>query len=406
MNALALIAGAAALALGWWLGRRGGDDAGLRAELSASRSEADALRERAARAEAQAEDARRQVTEDQARLEKLKADINVEAARILEENRGRLREEAGQQFDKVLGPLRQNLEDLKRLQEAGSRGQAGLSEQLRGLTEAHLAFSAKAEELSLSLRGNVKAQGQWGEVLLERVLELSGLAKGSQYVLQGEGLDLRDEAGALQKPDAVILLPDGKHLIIDAKAPLDGYFTSLNAPDEAGRTAGAQALVKALRAQVSGLAARKYPDNAKLGSPEFTLMFVPIEAALGSALQAEPLLFEQAWDKRVVLVGPNMLFGTLKVIGQLWGQEKRNKNAEEIARRGGLLYEKLVGFVADFARAKEAMLEAQKKLVDGPGNVISQAQKLKELGAKTDKALPAAWVEKAEGQEDGAGALI
>lgn len=381
MSALApLLAAAAGLGLGLWLGRRG----------------ADALRERAARAEAQAETARQALEADQARLDKLKAEIAAEAARILEDNRGRLREEAGQQFDKVLGPLRQNLEDLKRLHEAGARGQAGLAEQLRGLSEAHSAFAAKAEELSLSLRGNVRAQGQWGEVLLERVLELSGLAQGSQYVLQGEGLELRGEDGGLQKPDAVILLPDGKHLVVDAKAPLEGYFSSVNANDEAARAEGAAALVKALKAQISGLAGRKYHASPKLGSPDFTLLFVPIEAALGTALQTEPTLFETAWEKRVVLVGPNMLFGTLKVVGQLWGQEKRNKNAEEIARRGGLLYEKLAGFVADFAKAKEALLEAQKKLVDGPGNVISQAQKLKELGAKTDKSLPPAWVEKAE----------
>jgi DNA recombination protein RmuC len=153
--------------------------------------------------------------------------------------------------------------------------------------------------------------------------------------------------------------------------------------------------VKALKAQISGLAARNYPANGKLGSPDFTMLFVPIEAALGMALQAEPTLFENAWDKRVVLVGPNMLFGTLKVVGQLWSQEKRNKNAEEIAKRGGALYEKLVGFVADFAKAKEALLAAQSKLVEGPGNIIGQAQKLKELGAKTDKSLPPAWVEKA-----------
>jgi DNA recombination protein RmuC len=395
LNAWILLAGAAAFAAGFLLGRKGGDGGALRTELDAERQAADALRERAARAEAQAEDARRQLAEDQARLDKLKSEFSALASNTLEESRGRLREEAGQQFDKVLGPLKQNLEDLKRLHQDGARGQAGLSEQLRGLTEAHQAFSAKAEELSLSLRGNVKAQGQWGEVLLERVLELSGLAKGAQYVMQGEGLDLRAEDGSLQKPDAVILLPDGKHLVIDAKAPLDGYFAGLAAADEAGRLAGAQSLVKALKAQVSGLAGRKYHFNEKLDSPEFTLMFVPIEAALGSALQAEPLLFEQAWDKRVVLVGPNMLFGTLKVIGQIWSQEKRNKNAEEIARRGGQLYDKLVGFVADFAKAKEAMLEAQKKLVDGPGNVVSQAQKLKELGARTDKSLPASWVEKA-----------
>ena len=402
---LAVLAG---LGIGLWLGRQGAQGGALaekqanevlKADLIALRAQEGALRERAARAEQAEAEARRQLAEDQTRLDKLRMEIGAEAGRLLAEKSGELRAEAGRHFEGVVSPLKQNLDDLKalasRLSEQDARERSTLSEQVRRLAESHLAFSAKAEELSLSLKGNVKAQGKWGEVLLERVLELSGLAKGTQYRLQGEGLGLQDEAGAPQKPDAVIMLPDGKHLVIDAKAPLDSYFASLSAPDEATRADAAQGLVKALRTQMTGLAARKYPANEKLDSPEFTLMFVPIEAALGAALQQDPLLFESAWEKRVVLVGPNMLFGTLKVIGQIWGQEKRNKNAEEIARRGGLLYDKLHGFIADFAKAKEAILEAQKKLVDGPGNVLSQAEKLKELGAKTDKSLPPAWLERA-----------
>lgn len=403
-GSLAVLAG---LGIGLWLGRQGSAGAvlaekatteALRAELAALRAEEGPLRERAARAEQAAADAARQLAEDQLRLDKLRAEIGAEAGRLLTEKSGELRAEAGRHFEGVVNPLRQNLDDLKalasRLSEQDARERNTLSEQVRRLAESHLAFSAKAEELSLSLKGNVKAQGKWGEVLLERVLELSGLAKGTQYVLQAEGMELKDEAGGPQKPDAVILLPDGKHLVIDAKAPLDGYFASLSAPDETTRSAAAQGLVKALRAQINGLAARKYPANEKLDSPEFTLMFVPIEAALGAALQQDPLLFEAAWDKRIVLVGPNMLFGTLKVIGQIWGQDKRNKNAEEIAKRGGMLYDKLEGFVRDFAKIKETVIEAQNKLSIGPGNVLQQAQKLKELGARTDKSLPPAWLEK------------
>ena len=311
----------------------------------------------------------------------------------------------------MVAPLRQNLEDLKTLaarmhtEDQASRNTLG--EQVRALGEQHRVFSVRAEELARSLSGNSQGQGKWGEMVLERVLELSGLRKGSEYLPQGEGLGLKAADGSAQKPDVVILLPDGKHILIDAKAPLDGYFAGLQAPDEAGRLLAAQALVKALKKQINDLSVRAYHFNEKLVSPEFTLLFVPIEAALAVALQQEPALMEAAWEKRVVLVGPNMLFGTLKVVGQIWAQERRSANAEEIAKRGGLLYDKLVGFVEDMATARKAMQaalaaqeEAHKKLANGRGNAISQAEELRRLGARVSKELPAPLVESA-GRLDG-----
>jgi DNA recombination protein RmuC len=184
---------------------------------------------------------------------------------------------------------------------------------------------------------------------------------------------------------------------------LDGYFAAIQAPEEATRLGAAQALVKALRKQVADLAARAYHFNEKLVSPEFTLLFVPIEAALAAALQQDPGLMEEAWEKRVVLVGPNMLFGTLKVVGQIWAQERRSRNAEDIAKRGGAMYDKLVGFVEDLSQARKAMKlalekqeDAAKKLVDGRGNLINQAEDMRRLGAKVSKELPPKLLEAAQ----------
>jgi DNA recombination protein RmuC len=387
---LPLIAGALLLGLGYWLGRRGSDG----------------LLERAIRAEEQAEGARRQLAEDQARIDKLKAEFGELAGRLLDEKSGKLREEAGRQFEGVVGPLKQNLEDLKaltdRIHKDDYSQRAGLEATIKALAETHQSFVSEARGLSPSLKGNVKGQGRWGELVLEKVLEAAGLRAGQEYQLQGKGLELKAPDGSAQRPDAIVLLPEGKHLVVDAKTSLDGYDAWLKAADEAGREQAASQQALALRKQVKELSEKSYQSNEKLGSPEFTIMFVPSEPALGIALQREPGLFEQAWEKRVVVVGPNTLFGTLKVVAQLWGQERRNKNAEEIARRGGLLYDKLVGFIEDMGKAKSAMktaLDAQdaahQKLVEGRGNVIAQAEELKHLGAKASKALPANWVEKA-----------
>lgn len=389
---LPLVIGALLLGLGYWLGRR----------------EADQLRERAIRAETQAEEARKQLAEDQDRLDKLKSEFGELAGRLLDEKSGKLRDEAGRQFEGVVAPLKQNLEDLKaltdRIHKDDFAQRAGLETTIKALAETHSHFVAEARGLSLSLKGNVKGQGRWGELVLEKVLEAAGLRAGQEYQLQGKGMELKAADGSAQRPDAIVLLPEGKHLVIDAKTSLDGYDAWLNATDESSRDLAAGQQVAALRKQVKELSEKSYDTNEKLGSPEFTVMFVPSEPALGIALHREPSLFEQAWEKRIVVVGPNTLFGTLKVVAQLWGQERRNKNAEDIAKRGGLLYDKLVGFVEDMARAKTAMkgaLEAQdaahQKLVEGRGNVIAQAEELKQLGAKASKALPPAWVEKAGG---------
>ncbi len=288
------------------------------------------------------------------------------AGRLLEEKSGKLREEAGAQFGGLLAPLKQNLDDLKsladRMHKDDASSRASLETTVKALAESHQAFSQQARDLNLTLKGNVKAQGQWGEVMLQRVLDSAGLRQGSEYVLQGKGLELKGPDGEAQKPDAVVFLPEGKHLVIDAKASVDGYLSYANASDEASRDLAAQQQMVALRKQMKDLSEKAYQANEKLSAPEFTLMFVPSEPALGLALQKDPGLFEQAWEKRIIVVGPNTLFGTLKIVAQFWGQERRNKNAEEIARKGGTLYDKFSGFIEDLGTARRAQEEALKQL--------------------------------------------
>lgn len=375
------------------------------------RREESTLRERAARAEQALAEARQRLIEDQARLERVRADIAVEAGRLLTEKSVELRAEAGRHLEGVLAPLRQNLEDLKgltdRLHRQDSESRAGLAQEVRTLTETHRAFQEQASGLSLTLRGNSRAQGAWGEVVLARVLEASGLREGTEFVLQGRGLGLKTEQGAAQLPDAVVLLPEGRQIVVDAKASLVAYFRWVDAGSDVQRDAEALELVASLKRHIKALADKDYAHLDGLRSPEFTLLFVPLEGALGVALRQEPGLFELAWERRLVVVGPTTLFSTLKMVDQLWGQDRRNRNAEEIASRGGLLYDKLIGFLKDFGAAREALKnalnlheEAQRKLVDGRGSVVSQAEALKRLGVKAAKQMPEPWIESLRNRGD------
>jgi DNA recombination protein RmuC len=420
-----IFGGLAALGLGYWLGLRAAGHAASSAQAQASDRQAElerlrrdeaGLRERAARAEQAAEESGRRLAEDQQRLDRLRSEIALEAGRLLTEKSGELRAEASRHFEGVLAPLRQNLDDLKgladRIHQQDSASRAGLAEQVRLLTESHRAFNEQAGTLSLSLKSNTRAQGAWGEVVLASVLEASGLREGQEYVLQGRGLKLKAEDGRSQLPDAVVLLPEGRQVVIDAKASLTSYFRWAEARSEAEQEAEALELVASLKRHIKGLGDKDYSQLEGLRSPEFTLMFVPLEPALGVALRRDPGLFQQSWERRIVVVGPNTLFSTLKMIDQVWGQERRNRNAEEIAKRGGLLYDKFHGFLKDFMAAKDAMKsalglqeEAQRKLVDGRGSIVSQAEEMKRLGAKAAKQLPEAWVAAAaDGPDEAANA--
>ncbi len=271
--------------------------------------------------------------------------------------------------------------------------QYALKEELKRIIDINEKMTFQADSLTKALKGDNKVMGNWGEMLLERILEDSGLTKNIDYVLQASGYDLKGDDGKRQIPDVIVKLPDNKEVIIDAKVSLVDYERLISNPDE--RATHEKAFLKSVKTHIDGLSAKKYFQNEKLLSPDFVLMFMPIEGAYNLAMQLDNQLHHYAWHKRIAIVSNTTLFATLRTVASLWRIEKQNKNAEEIANRAGLLYEKFAGFIEDMNKIDEKFNQTHKlfdtalgKLYQGRGNLITQVESLKELGAKTSKSLP------------------
>ncbi|MEM9023447.1 MAG: DNA recombination protein RmuC, partial [Bacteroidota bacterium] len=253
-------------------------------------------------------------------------------------------------------------------------------------------ISQEANNLTNALKGDNKKQGNWGEVILERVLERSGLVKGQEYVTQ---FSTENVDGQKIQPDVIVHLPDDKHIIIDAKVSLVHYDQYVNASEEAEKALALKAHLASLRNHIKGLGDKNYQTAANLSTPDFVLLFVPIEASFSVAIQTDLDLFGYAWDRKVVLVSPTTLLATLRTISSIWKQERQSKNVQQIAKEGGLLYDKFVGFLEDMEtiqkgleRSQSAYDAAMNKLQSGNGNLIGKAVKLRKLGAKTNKDIP------------------
>lgn len=319
------------------------------------------------------------------------------ANKIFETNRTTLTKENKEQVDLLLRPLRDKLGEFQEKVEKTStesvKTNATLLEQIRQLTEMNKTLADDAKNLTKALKGDSKAQGNWGELVLEDLLERSGLEKGREYVVQGEGLGLKNERGHASKPDVLIMLPDNKNIIIDAKVSLTAYERLIGAEEE-DRPELMKAHIRSLKAHIDELAAKDYASHSELRSPDFVMMFVPIEASLSLALQAENDLFVYGWDKRIILVTPTTLLMSLRTVANLWRHEKQSQNVLEIARVGGQLYDKFVGFLEDMEDVKKSMeraLEhhagAMNKLSTGRGNIIGRVEEMRKLGAKTEKQI-------------------
>jgi len=259
------------------------------------------------------------------------------------------------------------------------------------LMELNKQISDEAQNLTKALKGDNKKQGNWGEVILERVLERSGLTKDQEYRLQAS---LTSEDGSRLQPDAIIYLPDEKHLIIDSKVSLIAYERLVNCDSEDDRKLFSKAHVESIRGHVQGLSSKNYHDLYQINSPDFVLLFIPIESSFSIAVQIDSELFSDAWDKRVVIVSPSTLLATLRTIASIWKQERQNRNVLEIARLSGAMYDKFVGFVGDMEnigknikQSQNAYDSAVNKLSDGAGNLTKTAEKIKNLGAKANKQL-------------------
>ena len=275
---------------------------------------------------------------------------------------------------------------------------ATFKEQINQLKELNIKISQDASNLTNALKGDNKVQGNWGELILERVLDSSGLEKGVEYKTQVSLTNVEDNR---IQPDAVIYLPDNKHIIIDAKVSLIAYEKFVNETDDFEKNNHLKAHLASLKNHVKNLSNKKYQTAEELTTPDFILLFIPIEASFGAAIKEDVSLFNFAWDKNIVIVSPSTLLATLKTIASLWKQEKQNKNVLQIAEESGKLYDKFVGFLKDiddieksFERTTRQFGEIQKKLHSGSGNIVGKIEKIKKLGAKASKKIDEKYLEK------------
>lgn len=326
---------------------------------------------------------------------KLTAEFQNIAGMILEEKTKKFTEQNKEHLDIVLSPLKEKLEEFKRKVEETydreSRETFSLKEEVRKLQDLNVRMSEEALNLTKALKGDTKKQGNWGELVLEKILERSGLEKDREYKAQ---VVTRNVDGETIKPDFVVYLPENKHIIIDSKVSLTAYEQMVNAETDDEREQRKKEHVASLRSHIKLLGEKNYQTAELFNSPEFVLMFVPIESSFGIAVQADQELFNYAWERKIVVVSPSTLLATLGTIASIWKQEKQTRNAIDIAKQGGALYDKFVGFVSDLTEvgkkmdsAKESYRDAMSKLVEGRGNIVRSIEALKTLGAKTAKAI-------------------
>lgn len=326
------------------------------------------------------------------------------AGEILDEKSRKFTEQNHANLGQLLNPLKQQLTDFKsKVEEVyvnEGKDRSALSEQVKQLMALNQTLSQDANNLALAIKGDRKAQGTWGEIILDDVLEKAGLLRGQHYDRQES---VKSEDGQTHViPDVVIRLPGDRHLVVDSKFTLPDYRAYTSADFDDNRAAALKRYLSAIRAHIKGLSEKNYQSLYGLKSLDFVVMFVPLEPAFMLAVTNDRELFQQAWDKNVLLVSPSTLLFVVRTVAYLWRQEGLSRNAKEISTRGAELYDRLRGFVEELNKvgnaidsARSSFDEAKKKLTSGKGNVIRQAEMLKELGVKPSRALPAAWVEPA-----------
>lgn len=324
------------------------------------------------------------------------------AQEIFEEKSTRFATQNQQNLDLILKPLQDKITDFRlRVDEVHSlevKERASLKEQIIQLSSLNEKMSNDANALTKALRGDSKTQGDWGELVLETILENCGLRKGHEFDVQDTQ---RNADGQIFYPDVVIHLPDNKHIVIDSKVSIAAYTRSVQTDDIAQQKLELTAHVNAVRAHMTGLATKNYQNLYGLGSIDFVLMFIPIEPAFLAAIKHQSLLFQEALSKNIVLVCPSTLHATMRTIAHVWRQEHQNRNALEIARLCGTMHDKFVGFVEDLenvgkniSHTQKSYDEAYKKLSTGNGNLVKAALRVKELGVKPNKSLPQTLIER------------
>ena len=324
------------------------------------------------------------------------------AFKILQENSREFSHQNKKQIDDILQPLKVRIEGFEKkvgeVYDHEAKQRSELKGEIKVLLELNQKISEEANNLSRALKGDQKIQGNWGELILEKILERSGLEKGVEYSSQYS--DVSQDGKKIQ-PDIIVNLPDNKHIIIDSKVPLTAYEEYINSVPDGKKT---DRLLKkhilSVRNHISNLSEKNYPSASNLTNPDFVLLFIPIESSFSLALKYDDQLFNYAWDKKIVIVSPTTFLATLKTVSSLWKQVKQNKHAFEIARQAGNLYDKFVAFTDDMKKISGGIDQAQKaydnainKLSTGTGNLIKRTQTLKSLGIKAKKNLPREWID-------------
>ncbi|MGA3284609.1 MAG: DNA recombination protein RmuC [Verrucomicrobiota bacterium] len=328
--------------------------------------------------------------------EKFRKEFEAVSNKLILDNASRFSQQSTESLGKLLTPLKETLGEFKTSLDTTRRETATHSALLK---EQISRIGTEAANLSKALKGDVKVLGNWGENMLDQILEKSGLQKDIHYRRQRSAKDAEGDQRFL---DVIVELPEKRNLVIDSKVSLRAYEESVNAPDDAAKLASLDRHVEALRKHFRDLGAKRYQDIHGINAPDFVLMYVPIEAAFFATIAREPGLFAEALDHNVVLITNSTLLATLRTVAHVWRLADQQKHVLEIADRGGKLYDKFVGFVEDLqavgdalGRAREAWEAASTKLHTGSGNLVSQTEKLKQLGAKAAKSLPNALLEKA-----------
>jgi len=380
----------------------------LEAEHKAAATEAKAAAAEVARLTEREKALSERIAAQAAQLADMQKQLTTEfeniANRILKVNASELSESSHKALEAVLDPLRQRIQDfqnkIESTYESEAREVLSLKEQIKLIVETSHAIGTQADGLARALRGDSQLLGRWGEIALERILEAAGLMEGREYISQGRGLGLKSDAGRTQKPDIIIMLPEQRTMIIDAKVPLAGYERLIAAQEEADRLAAGDRFVRDVKAHIDDLAGKRYQDNGKLMAHDCALMFVPIEGALAAALAREGELFTYAWDRRVVLVGPSTLLMTMRTVASIWRYELQGQNAQQIARLAGELCDKVSLSLGDFNGVAEKITavlnthnDAVKRLSTGRGNVLSIGARMRELGVKAKRPMPAMLVD-------------
>ncbi|WP_396634197.1 DNA recombination protein RmuC [Maribacter sp. R86514] len=349
--------------------------------------------------------------EQKEEVEKLQEKFTKEfenlANKILEEKSLKFTERNEKNIKDILTPLNEKIllfeKKVEESQKENISIHSALKEQLLNLQTQNIKITQEAENLTKALKGDSKMQGNWGELVLERVLEKSGLEKDREYNVQQS---FTREDGSRVLPDVIINLPDGKKMVVDSKVSLTDYERYVNAEDDF-KEKYLKDHLNSLRRHVDQLSAKKYEDLYEMESPDFVLMFVPIEPAFAIAINQDSSLYNKAFEQNIIIVTPSTLLATLRTIDSMWNNEKQQRNAIEIARQAGALYDKFEGFVGDLMKvgkkmddAKDEYRGAMNKLVDGRGNIITSIEKLKKMGAKAKKSIPESLIKRAVENDD------